>query len=568
VRHNRDRNEMHEGPYDDGRTGIAPFNHGLDRRRFLGNAVKLALAPALAQALSLGSVGRAFAQAPATDQTLRLAFTNPTVAFDTGREGGTPELHLLLFDGLTFYNWETHVTEPVIASSWDYDPNTLTYIFHLRDDVKWTTGATVTAADFEWTWKRNLSPELASPNVSFLGYIKNAVSYNSGTAAAADVGVTALDDRTLQVVMEQPTPFFPMITSLWPFFPLPRAVIESVGDDKWMEPENIQSVGPFVFERWDHDQQMVFRRNETYWGKRPTLEHVIYRLYQNASQQALASYEADELDFAPVAPAETDRVLADSKLSTEVVHWPESRNWQLRIDHRNPNTVLKNVNVRKALYLAIDRDLIVKQLIKGQGVASLNFVPPDIPGNNPGAALPGGPAEAKQFMATAGYPGGQGFPGFKLGYVPTQAEGVLVSQALVSMWKDVLGINVELLAVPTDWRTRIRTEPYDMYYGGWGSDYLDPNDWHNVIFEGDYWQSHYTDPTYLDMIKKANLEPDPTVRNQKYADAESYLIKDQMVTIPIFFGATTWVQKPWVRSLRIAPLNTYIDSRDAWIGAH
>jgi oligopeptide transport system substrate-binding protein len=553
----------------DGTTMHGPLLEvALDRRGFVGAAIKLAMAPVLAQALAMGSVGRALAQAPATDQTLRLAYTNPVTAFDTGREGGTPELHLLMFDGLTFYNWETHITEPVIATSWDYDASTLTYVFHLRDDVKWTTGAPVTAADFEWTWKRNLSPELASPNVSFLGYIKNGAAYNAGTAAAADVGVTALDDHTLQVVMEQPTPFFPMITSLWPFFPLPRAVIEAVGDDKWMEPENIQSVGPFIFERWDHDQQMVFRRNTSYWGKQPTLDHIVYRLYQNAAEQSLAGYEADELDLAQVPPAEADRVLADSRLSAEVVHWPESRNWQLRIDHRNPNTVLKNVNVRKALYLAIDRDLIVKQLLKGQGVAALNFVPPDIPGNNPGAALPGGPTEAKQFLDTAGYPGGNGFPGFKLGYVPTQAESVSVSQAVVGMWKDVLNISVDLLPVPTDWRTRIRTEPYDMYYGGWGSDYLDPNDWHNVIFEGDYWQSHYSDPTYLDMVKKANVEPDPDVRNQKFAAAEAYLIKDQMVTIPLFFGATTWVQKPWVRNLRIAPLNTYIDSRDAWIGAH
>src|ERR1700738_772063 len=91
------------------------LDYALGRRRFLSTAARLAAAPALAQALAFGSVGRALAQAPATDQTLRLAFTNPIVAFDTGREGGTPEMHLLLFDGLTFYNWETHVTEPVIA---------------------------------------------------------------------------------------------------------------------------------------------------------------------------------------------------------------------------------------------------------------------------------------------------------------------------------------------------------------------------------------------------------------------------------------------------------------------
>ena len=85
----------------------------------------------------------------------------------------------------------------------------------------------------------------------------------AGKAAAADVGVTAVDDWTLQAVMEDFTPFFPMVVSLWPFFPLPRSVIESVGDDKWMEPENIQTAGPFIFETWDHDQQMVFRRNQT-----------------------------------------------------------------------------------------------------------------------------------------------------------------------------------------------------------------------------------------------------------------------------------------------------------------
>src|SRR5262249_59436270 len=164
----------------------------------------------------------------------------------------------------------------------------------------------------------------------------------------------------------------------------------------------------------------------------------------------------------------------------------------------------KNVNVRKALYLAIDRELIVKQLLKGQGVPSLNFVPPDIPGNNPGAALPGGPAEAKKYLADAGYPNGNGFPGFKLGYVPTQNEATLVSQAIVTMWKDVLNINVELLPVPTDWRTRIRTEPYDMYYGGWGPDLLDPNRWHNLILRGDYVQSLYTGTHELSRIQGAH----------------------------------------------------------------
>src|SRR5439155_3774847 len=139
------------------------------RRGFFGTAAKLAGAPLLAQALARQSLGRALAQAPAPNQVLRLSYSNPTGPFDTGREGGSPELHLYLFDGLTFYNWETTRTEPVIATSWDYDPDSLTYTFHLRSDVRWTNGAPVTAAVFEYAWKRNLSPDLASVNVAFLG---------------------------------------------------------------------------------------------------------------------------------------------------------------------------------------------------------------------------------------------------------------------------------------------------------------------------------------------------------------------------------------------------------------
>ena len=397
----------------------------------------------------MGSVGRAFAQAPATDQTLRLAFTNPTVAFDTGREGGTPELHLLMFDGLTFYNWETHVTEPVIATSWDYDPATLTYVFHLRDDVTWTTGAP--------GHRRRLRVDLEAQPQSRARLAERLVSrlhqkrrrlqqrqsrrgrcrrYRPGRPdlAGGDGGPHALfPDGHLAVAI------------------LPAAARghrgASATTSGWSRrtssPSDRSSLSAGITtSRW------CSVATPTTGASAPRWSTSSIACTRTPRQQSLASYEADELDLAAVPPAEADRVLADSRLSQEVVHWAESRNWQLRIDHRNPDTVLKNVNVRKALYLAIDRDLIVKQLLKGQGIASLNFVPPDIPGNNPAAALPGGPAEAKQFLETAGYPGGKGFPGFKLGYVPTQAEAVLVSQALVSMWKDVLNISVDLLPGP------------------------------------------------------------------------------------------------------------------------
>src|SRR5687767_13769728 len=124
------------------------------------------------------------------------------------------------------------------------------------------------------------------------------------------------------------------------------------------------------------------------------------------------------------------------------------------------------------------------------------------------------------------------------------------------MWNDNLGIDTATaFTVPTDWRQRIRTEAYDMYLGQWLTDFPDPYQWHNAIFESDSWQSKWTDQTYLDMIEAANVEVDPDRRNQLFAEAEAYRIRDQMATIPLFTVGRLWVIQPWVEGLTISPLD-------------
>ena len=176
----------------------------------------------------------------------------------------------------------------------------------------------------------------------------------------------------------------------------------------------------------------------------------------------------------------------------------------------NTESAIADVNVRKALYLAIDRDVLTSVVLKGFTTPVYVLTSPDIPSYDENARLAGTIDDAKQYLADAGFPNGEGFPGIQLGYAAAQENAQLVSEALVQMWKDGLGItNASVFPVPTDWRTRIKTESYDMYLGQWITDFPDPYEWHNVIFDGDAWQTKWKDQTYLDMIRAANVEVDP-----------------------------------------------------------
>ena len=211
------------------------------------------------------------------------------------------------------------------------------------------------------------APELASPNVSFLGYLKNGVAYNAGNAAA-DVGVTALDDRTC-VVMEALTPFFPMVASLWPFFPLPRDVIQASATT-WMEPENIQTIGPFIFDRGPRSADGVPPQPATGVSADAESGSSIgcirtrrSRRWPATRRTSWSSRKCRRRNRSGAGRCEAER--RSGALA-------ESRNWHCGSTIAIRTPVLKNVNLRKALYLAIDRDLIVKQLSRaGRRVAEL-----------------------------------------------------------------------------------------------------------------------------------------------------------------------------------------------------
>jgi oligopeptide transport system substrate-binding protein len=484
--------------------------------------------------------------------------------------GGTDiEMAFLMFDGLTFFDWEQRKVLPAAAASWDVSTDGLTYTFHLNKGMTWHDGSPLTAGDFEYAIKRNLTPELTGNEVSYLYPIKGAEEFNTKkTTDPNTVMIKATDDFTLQMTLIGVTPYWPVIVSMWNTFPISKKSVDK-GGAKWMEPANILCNGRYFMQSWTHDQQMVLKRNDKFRGTKSAIDTIEYHISQNPDASGLTAFQAGEVDHANVLATNIDFVNGDAKLSKLKLPVPISGTWQLRLDNSNAQSPIANLKVRQALYLAIDRDLLCSKVLKGLNVPSLVLLPPDMPGYNPDAALKGTMDDAKKLLSDAGFPAGKGFPGFKLGYSAPQPNSQSVSEALVQMWNDNLGLtNVTAFAVPTDWRTRIKTEKFDMYLGDWQSDYSDPYDWHNVIFSGDAWQSHYTDPTFLDMAKKAAVEPDPQKRIQMYQDIEAYLIKTQMAVIPLYIDGQVWVMQPWVKGLKVSPFDVWDDTDAATIAAH
>jgi oligopeptide transport system substrate-binding protein len=538
----------------------------LSRRRFVGMSAALSAAMAMSFPRLAGTV-----RAQGAEQALRWPCEEPET-FDTGTIGGGVGIQWAnhLFEGLTRWDWENQQVVPAAAKSWDISPDNLTYTFHLNEGMLWSDGSPVVAGDFEYAMKRNLAPDLAGPLATFLYPLKGAEDYFTGkTTDPNTIAVTAKDDLTLEMTLNAVTPYWLIMLSLWTCVPINKKSIDA-GGAQWTEPGTIISNGRYKMESWEHDQSMVLVLNENFHGDKPSVTRVEYTIFENPPADALNVFQTGELDVAQVTVNNFDFVSGDSELSPLQYHQAVSGTWELRLDMSNAASAIADVNVRKALYLAIDRDLLTQTVLKGYMTPAYVLLPPDIPSYNPDVRLQGTLDDAKQFLADAGFPNGEGFPGIQLGYAAAQENAELVAQAISDMWKQNLGItNAQPFAVPSDWRTRIRTESYDMYLGQWVTDYPDPHEWHNVIWEGDAWQSKWKDQTYLDMIKAANVEVDSAKRLQMFSDAEKYMLQDQTATIPLYTVGRLWVIQPWVQNLKLSPYDgPLLNTDDVTIADH
>ncbi len=471
--------------------------------------------------------------------------------------GGGYETLSNVFESLTAIDPRTNEVVPAAAEKWEASADGTVYTFTLRSGMTWTDGKPVTAGDFEYSWKRTLSPEV-SGRMAFVMYgIKNAEAYNKGEAEADTLGVKALDDSTLVVTLEQPSSYLPSMVAMVLYAPLPKWCIDANGD-KWVEPGTIVTNGPYMFDSWKPDQEVVLVRNPTYWGEQTGVDKAIFTVFESVSPQGLSAYENDELDVTAVGADDLERVREDAVLSKELQVDAGCGVTTLALD--TMSAPLNDPKVRQALSLGIDRIALASAVYKDAMTPADTIIPVGIDGRNPNAALQGGIPQAQKLLAEAGYPGGAGFP--EIQYVTgSDAESKLMAEFVQYQWQTNLGITLKLNFMESaafgEWRraTKTNKDPYNgVVLRGWTADYLDATDWFNSILDSsaDYWDTRWKNDEFDTLVRAAAGELDPAKRRQMYQDAETIVMQDSPA-IPLVSSTYYTMIKPNVSGVFMGP---------------
>ena len=466
---------------------------------------------------------------------------------------GIPEHHLVmaLFEGLVTEDPKDLHPVPGMAETWDISPDGLVYTFHLRANLQWSDGSPLTADDFVQSYRRMLTPSFGSEYSYLLWFVRGAEEYNKGALTDfSAVGFRAPDNRTLVVDLKSPVPFLlNVIASHYTWMPVPVKVIAKYGPlnerrSPWTRPGHMVSNGPFMLKEWTPNQKIIVARNPHYWDA--------------------ATVKLDEIHFYPVDDVATEERMFRTgqlhktqevplaKIDTYRHDFPEA----LRIEPwlgvsyycfnvtRPPFT---DKRVRRALALAIDRESLVKNVLRGGQAPAYVLSYPGTAGYVPRARLQGGVPEAKRLLADAGFPDGRGFPSVELLYNSSENNRIL-AEAMQQMWRENLGIDVRL--VNQEWkvyRDALHTHNFALGRSGWIADYDDPNVFLEIWVTGNGNNDGvFSDAAYDRLAAQALAAKTQAERYECYQQMDAILV-DECPMIPIYHYTRVYALSPKVK---------------------
>jgi oligopeptide transport system substrate-binding protein len=508
--------------------------------------------------------------APASVLNMSLLTAGPKT-LDPGLNGASDggDIGNNLYEGLV--REQAGKVFPGMAESWELSNGGKTITFKIRD-AKWSDGSDVTAYDFEYSWKRAMDPATAS-EYSWIWEYTNVVGAQEaaeGEGSLEDVGIKALDNRTFQVNLKNPTDYFVSLTSFYHFHPVKKSAVEAGPDGTWAsDPKLSISNGPFMLTEYVIGEGLVMSKNPNYWNADQVKLDAINLKFIDNESTSFTAYQAGELDFVDqVPPAEIPRLIAENP---EYYIFPllgtYYYNFNMDLD------MWQDVRVRRALTLAIDRDKIVEVLAGGQAPAA-GFVPPGFIDNKGrdffetagtyGIATDSSKySEAKKLLAEAGYPNGAGFPKFTLLYNTSEGHQ-LVAEMVQEMWKTTLGIECDLenqeWAVFQDTRTQ---GDYEVARGGWLTDFLDPMGLLAIFQTGNsYNDPNYNNPEYDALVSKANQ----TVGGEHYEAlyAAQEILMNELPIVPVYHYTDDYLSSPQVKDWTRSVLGT-LDFSKAYV---
>ena len=457
---------------------------------------------------------------------------------------GVPEHHIIsaVMEGLVLKDRKTLEPRPGVAKSWDISDDGRVYTFYLRDNARWSNGDPHTAHDYAWSWWRALQPALGNLYAYMLFPIENAQKYYEGDISDFDqVGVKALNDRTLQVTLKYPTPYFLQLLDHYSLFPVHQATIEKFGDadqrgTRWTYEGNLVGNGPFQLVDWKINRRIVVQRNPHYWDKENvSLNEIIFIPIENIVTEE-RMFRAGQLHVTSSLPADKISVYREAK-DPELRIAPYLGTYYYRLNVRKPQ--LKDPRVRRALAMTVDRQKLVDNITKGGQLPAYAMTPPGTMGYFPRSDLKFDPQGAKKLLADAGYPNGDGFPPTEILYNTNEGHRK-VAVALQDMWKKHLNIDIRLLN--QEWKVYLDSESagqYEISRAGWIGDYVDPNNFLDLFLCGGGnnrtgWCNEEYDRLILDVAPSMSSHSE---RLEVFQQAEKILL-DDMPIIPIYTYTT------------------------------
>lgn len=547
---------------------------------------------------------------PAEDpNTLVINNSTEPQTLDPALEKGQPEYHvtLALYEGLTVYDPKDLSVKPGVAEKWDLNADGTEYTFRLRP-AKWSNGDPVTAADFEYSWKRVLDPALGSEYVEQVStYLKNGKAYYHGAAADGTLKGWAetrpeqrARDAASLIEMAQRRHAEPIRKLLdrekddAVLAPLRKAyaeaskrediAVDQVGvrakDDRtlivtleaptayfldlaafftyfpvhrktvethgkeWTRPGNLVGNGPFRMKEWKVKEHIVLEKNPNYWDAANVSDLKLKFLPIENASTAFNLYEKGRIHWLTDVPRD---------FIEELVRRPDFHSGPFLTTYfygfNTTKGATKDKRVRQALARAIDRQKIVKYITRAGEIPAESLVPPGLAGYDPAKTYPYDPEAAKKLLADAGYPGGKGFPKIEILY-NTQEAHKKIAAAIQEMWRQTLGIEAELRN--TEWKIYLDLQSrmeFDVIRRAWIADYNDPNTFLDMFTASNgNNNTGFANAAYDQLVASAAKERDPAKRMKLLHGAEAILM-DELPVVPIYFYVTKNMWKPEVEGI-------------------
>ena len=464
-------------------------------------------------------------------KTLRMRLTGepPTLDWHKASDTESSLITSNIMEGLVVYSYTSDGVgvSPALAESWESLESARVWDFTIRKGVVWSDGEPFEPQHIIDGWERLLNPKTASQYAYFLYSIKNARAYNEGKIKDfSKVGIT-LQGHKLRVELNHPL-FFPYLLTHSSTFPVRKDIVERF-QEKWTEPENIVTLGPYSMTKWIHDQAIVVKRNPTYFGSPARTENVIFYVIQE-HQTAINLFEMGKIDVIRTLPPKDLPALRKLK---EYYTYPSLSTYYYGFNTEIPPT--NNKDFRKALIHAVDRQQIIK-ILQGDHKPLTGWIPHGMFGHNSDAGLAYDPVRAKSYLKKAGFDEVNSPPKIELSFNTLEAHKT-IAENIQSQIKENLGIQVEIKN--EEWKVyleSLKVRPTHLYRMGWVADYPDPNNFFEIMLSYSEnnrtkWKNKEFDRLVEDA---AGLVEDKVKRLELYNKAHEILVTEEAPVFPIY----------------------------------